>query len=110
MELSEAFYAGLSLVDDDSLKKASTDKDAFVELYDVVLKNFASDRVKDAGSTKSQALNAITPQKGKEPTTKNYNDMASMISAVIGTRKKRPAIPQVVYLTGSKWPSEIDKF
>ena len=110
MELSEAFYAGLSLVDDDSLKKAATDKDAFVELYDVVLKNFASARVKDAGSTKSQALNAITPKKGAEPTAKNYNDMASMISAVIGTRKKRPSIPQVVYLTGSKWPSEIDKF
>ena len=41
MELSEAFYAGLSLVDTDTLKKASQNKEAFVELYDVAVQNFA---------------------------------------------------------------------
>ena len=110
MELSEAFYAGLSLIDSNTLQNATKDTEAFKELYNIVLQNFASGRVKDAGNTKASALKSITPKKGGEPTIKNYNDMASMISAVIGTRQKRPNIPEVVYLTGSKWPEDIQKF
>ena len=47
MELSEAFYAGLSLVDTKDLVKASTNKEAFVELYDVVVNNFKGPGVLD---------------------------------------------------------------
>ena len=110
MELSEAFYAGLSLVPSETLEKASTDTESFKQLYNLTLQNFASSRVVDAGTTKSQALNKITPKKGEEPPIKYYNDLASMISAVLGTRQRRPTIPQVVYLTGTKWPSDIQKF
>ena len=70
MELSEAFYAGLSLVPSETLEKASTDTESFKQLYNLTLQNFASSRVVDAGTTKSQALNKITPKKGEEPPDK----------------------------------------
>ena len=48
MELSEAFYAGLSLVPDAALQKALNDQEAFIQLYNVAVQNFAGPVVKDA--------------------------------------------------------------
>ena len=48
MELSEAFYAGLSLVPDAALQKALNDQEAFIQLYNVAVQNFAGPGVKDA--------------------------------------------------------------
>ena len=107
MELSEAFYAGLSLVDTDTLKKASQNKDAFVELYDVAVQNFAGPLVKDGqgNATKSKGVNKISVKEGQSPNIKLYNDMAAALSAVIGTRgiDRLSGIPQSVYLTGNKF-------
>ena len=114
MELSEAFYAGLSLVDTDTLKKASQNKDAFVELYDVAVQNFAGPLVKDGqgNATKSKGVNKISVKEGQSPNIKLYNDMAAALSAVIGTRgiDRLSGIPQAVYLTGNKWNDDVRQF
>ena len=116
MELSEAFYAGLSLVDTKTLKKASTNKEAFVELYNVAVQNFGGPLVKDGQGnvTKNKGLNKISVKEGQSPNIKLYNDMAAALSAVIGTRAiKHPSmsgIPQAVYLTGNKWNEDVQQF
>ena len=114
MELSEAFYAGLSLVDTNTLKKASSDKEAFVELYNVAVQNFAGPLVKDGqgNATKNSGVNKITVKEGQSPNIKLYNDMAAALSAVIGTRNidRLSGIPQAVYLTGNKWNSDVQQF
>ena len=114
MELSEAFYAGLSLVDTDTLKEASKNKDAFVELYDVAVQNFAGPLVKDGQGnvTKNKGVNKISVKEGQSPNIKLYNDMAAALSAVIGTRsiKQLSGIPQAVYLTGNKWHNDVKQF
>ena len=108
-ELSEAFYAGLSLVDTDTLVEAKTNSETFSSLYQTTVDNFSSDFIKDGAgdSTKRGMLSAISVD---EPTQQLYSDLAVGISAVLGTRQRRPTIPQVVYLTGTKWPSDIQKF
>ena len=114
MELSEAFYAGLSLVDTKTLKKAASDKEAFVELYDVAVKNFAGPLVKDGQGnvTKNSGVNKISVKEGQSPNIKLYNDMAAALSAVIGTReiKQLSGIPEAVYLTGNKWHNDVRQF
>ena len=112
MELSEAFYAGLSLVPDASLQKALNDQEAFMELYDLAVQNFAGPGVKDSigSDTKSKALRDISVTGSQEPKKKFLNDLASMISAVVGTRKKYGGLPDSVYLTGNKWHSDVEKF
>ena len=114
MELSEAFYAGLSLVDTDTLKKASKNKEAFVELYNVAVQNFAGPLVKDGqgNATKNSGVNKITVKEGQSPNIKLYNDMAAALSAVIGTRniKRLSGIPEAVYLTGNKWNEDVQQF
>ena len=111
MELSEAFYAGLSLVPDAALQKALNDQEAFIQLYNVAVQNFAGPVVKDAlgSDNKPKALKAITPKDG-QPEKKYLNDLASMISAVIGTRKKFKGLPNAVYLTGNKWHPDVERF
>ena len=114
MELSEAFYAGLSLVDTDTLVQASKNKDAFVELYDVAVQNFAGPLVKDGQGnvTKNKGVNKISVKEGQSPNIKLYNDMAAALSAVIGTREidRLSGIPQAVYLTGNKWHNDVKQF
>ena len=72
MELSEAFYAGLSLVGDEALEKASKDKEEFVKLYDVVVNNFKGPGVLDGqgNATKTKASSAITVKEGQTPNIK----------------------------------------
>ena len=114
MELSEAFYAGLSLVDTKTLKKAASDKEAFVELYNVAVQNFGGPLVKDGQGnvTKNKGLNKISVKEGQSPNIKLYNDMAAALSAVIGTReiKQLSGIPEAVYLTGNKWHNDVRQF
>lgn len=112
MELSEAFYAGLSLVGNETLQKASTNKEEFVKLYDVVVNNFKGPGVLDGQGnvTKTKASSAITVKEGQSPNIKLYNDMAAAMSAVIGTRKIKSGIPQAVYLTGNKWNEDVEQF
>tara|TARA_B100001564_G_scaffold314256_1_gene288251 strand:+ start:56 stop:1381 length:1326 start_codon:yes stop_codon:yes gene_type:complete len=114
MELSEAFYAGLSLVDTKTLKKASTNKEAFVKLYDVAVQNFGGPLVKDGQGnvTKNKGVNKISVKEGQSPNIKLYNDMAAALSAVLGTRtiQQLSGIPEAVYLTGNKWHNDVKQF
>ena len=74
-ELSEAFYAGLSLVDSDTLVKAKTNSETFLSLYQTTVDNFSSDFIKDGAgnNTKRGMLSAISV---KEPTRQLYSDLA----------------------------------
>ena len=113
MELSEAFYAGLSLIDTKTLEKASRDRETFVDLYNIVVNNFNGPNVKDGqgDATKSAASKKITVKEGEEPSLKLFNDMAAALSAVLGTRTIRNrGIPEAVYLTGNKWNADVEKF
>ena len=113
MELSEAFYAGLSLVDTKTLERASRDRETFVDLYNIVVNNFNGPNVKDGqgNATKSAASKKITVKEGEEPSLKLFNDMAAALSAVLGTRTIRNrGIPEAVYLTGNKWNADVEKF
>tara|TARA_B100001939_G_scaffold234453_1_gene202096 strand:- start:1986 stop:3248 length:1263 start_codon:yes stop_codon:yes gene_type:complete len=105
MELSEAFYSGLSLVDTGTLQQASSDDEAFRELYATVVANFKSGSVE---GNKTSMYNAINKT---NPTSTLYNDMAAAMSAVLGTRSKLGlGVPEAVFLTGSTWPEEVRKF
>ena len=50
-ELSEAFYAGLSLVDTDTLVEAKTNSETFSSLYQTTVDNFSSDFIKAVSYT-----------------------------------------------------------
>ncbi len=108
-ELSEAFYAGLSLVDSDTLVKAKTNSETFLSLYQTTVDNFSSDFIKDGAgnNTKRGMLSAISV---KEPTRQLYSDLAVGISAVLGTRNLRPSTPQAIYLTGNQWHPDVEQF
>ena len=108
-ELSEAFYAGLSLVDTDTLMEAKTNSETFLSLYQTTVNNFNSDFIKDGAgnSTKRGMLSAISVD---EPTQQLYSDLAVGISAVLGTRKLRSSIPQAIYLTGNQWHPDVEQF
>ena len=108
-ELSEAFYAGLSLVDTDTLMEAKTNSETFLNLYQTTVNNFSSDFIKDGAgnSTKRGMLSAISVD---EPTQQLYSDLAVGISAVLGTRKLRSSAPQAIYLTGNQWHPDVEQF
>jgi hypothetical protein len=57
MELSEAFYSGLSLVDTGTLQQASSDDEAFRELYATVVANFKSGSVQGNKTSMYNAIN-----------------------------------------------------
>ena len=110
MELSEAFYAGLVLVDSGTIKNSLKDAESFNELYQLAVDNFASGRVKDGdgGSTVSTVTKKISPKEGKELPLKLRSDLAAAASAVFATRERAmPGVPETVYITGTKWHPDI---
>ena len=125
LELSEGFFAGLSLVDTKTLKEATNDKDNFRSLYDSSVKNLGGGQVLDGkgNKTKTGMVKGVDKQKmgtdeagdsivTKESTKELYDDCAKALSAVLGFRSstRYGGIPDNVYLTGNKWHSGIADF
>ena len=109
-EISEAFYAGLSLVDTDRLTRATIHDSDFAALYSVAKQNFASDAIKDKSGTKLGMLAQIESMESGGQNQALYSDLAVGISAVLGSRSVKNAVPQAVYLTGNQWHEDVQKF
>ncbi len=109
-EISEAFYAGLSLVDTPTLNAAKNNKEKFNALYNVSKLNFDSAAVLDKGGTKRGMQDQIISMEGNNKQEALYSDLAVGISAVLGTRDIKKGTPDAVYLTGNQWHRDVQKF
>jgi len=119
-EVSEAFYAGLSLIGN---LKEDYEPDEFALLYDQVVgkkpektargpngwgtfgqvSGDLSTWQKDIGNRES-----IKPETNLE---KSYSNLAQGISAVLATRSfTGRGVPDAVYVTGGTWPAPVQKF
>lgn len=119
-EVSEAFYAGLSLIGD---LKTDYTPDEFAELYDQVVGKKPENTARgqngwgtfgqvkgDLSTWKTEIGNreSIKPETGL---VKSYNNLAQAISAVIATRNfTRRGVPDAVYVTGQTWPEPVKRF
>ena len=112
-EISEALYAGASLLDLKSISDYKTSPEEFTYLYEDVLgalkgnKVYGGERTGTSDRLKSGFLDAI---RDKSETTL-FNDLAGAVSAVLSTRQATGrGAPDAVYLTGNQWHSDISKF
>ena len=119
-EVSEAFYAGLSLIGN---LKETYEPDEFAELYDQVVGKKPENTARgqngwgtfgqvkgDLSTWKTEIGNreSIKPETNLE---KSYNNLAQAISAVIATRNfTRRGVPDAVYVTGQTWPEPVKRF
>ena len=114
-EASEGLYAGLSLIETNDLREASTNINKFIEVY-----RRAFNLLKDSplifdgagNKTRNGLVVATNLDKATEKVTADlYDDCAGAISAVLATRKDvKDKIPSAVYLTGNKWNKKVEKF
>ena len=114
-EASEGLYAGLSLIETNDLREASTNINKFTEVY-----RRAFNLLKDSplifdgagNKTRNGLVVATNLDKATEKVTADlYDDCAGAISAVLATRKDvKDKIPSAVYLTGNKWNKKVEKF
>ena len=114
-EASEGLYAGLSLIETNDLREASTNINKFTEVY-----RRAFNLLKDSplifdgagNKTRNGLVVATNLDKATEKVTADlYDDCAGAISAVLATRKDvKDKIPSAVYLTGNKWNAKVEKF
>ena len=65
LELSEGFYAGLSLIDDTTLTEAKNDKDKFQAVYNTAVQNLGGGFVLDGkgNKTKTGMVKGVDKQK-----------------------------------------------
>ena len=114
-EASEGLYAGLSLIETNDLREASTNINKFTEVY-----RRAFNLLKDSplifdgagNKTRNGLVAATNIDNASAKTTKDlYDDCAGAISAVLATRNDvKSIIPTAVYLTGNKWNEKVEKF
>ena len=114
-EASEGLYAGLSLIETNDLREASTNINKFKELYDKAFVNLRDSKlIKDgAGNKTRNGLVSSTNLTGATEKVRSdlYDDCAGAISAVLATRDKvKERIPDNVYLTGNKWNKKVEQF
>jgi len=114
-EASEGLYAGLSLIETNDLREASTNINKFTEVYRRAFNLLKDSKLilDGAGNKTRNGLVAATNlDKATEKVTADlYDDCAGAISAVLATRKDvKNQIPNAVYLTGNKWNKEVEKF
>ena len=87
-ETSEAFYAGLSTFGSKELELAKTNQEAFNELYQKAITAFQNNSLDgDGDATKNGMTNTINSKTKDGKLASLYSDLASQISAVLGTRK-----------------------
>ena len=116
-ETSEAFYAGLSTFDTARLERAKNNQEEFNLLYEESINAFQSSALDGAGNATKQGMMSTIASKtrqgrGAKGLGSLYSDLASQISAVIGTRKSigQDGPPSAVYLTGNKWHQSVQPF
>ena len=112
-ETSEAFYAGLSTFDTPRLQSAKQNQDEFNSLYEEAITAFQNNSLDGAGdATKKGMINTINSKTKDDKLASLYSDLASQISAVLGTRKSigQDGPPSRIFLTGNKWHSAVQPF
>ena len=116
-ETSEAFYAGLSTFGTPRLERAKTNQDEFNSLYQESIDAFQANALDGAGNaTKTGMITTIATKtregRGAKGLGSLYSDLASQISAVLGTRASigQDGPPNAIYLTGNQWHSSVQPF
>ena len=116
-ETSEAFYAGLSTFKSSRLELAKTNQDEFNLLYQESIDAFQASALDGAGNaTKTGMITTIASKtregRGAKGLGSLYSDLASQISAVLGTRKSigQDGAPHAIYLTGNQWHRSVQPF
>ena len=104
-ETSEAFYAGLSTFKSSRLELAKTNQDEFNSLYQESIDAFQASALDGAGNaTKTGMITTIASKtregRGAKGLGSLYSDLASQISAVLGTRASigQDGPPSAIYL------------
>ena len=114
-EASEGLYAGLSLIETNDLREASTNINKFEDVYRQAVNLLKDSKLilDGAGNKTRNGLVAATDLSKATEKIKSdlYDDCAGAISAVLATRQDvKDKIPNAVYLTGNKWNKKVEKF
>ena len=112
-ETSEAFYAGLSTFGTPRLESAKKNQDEFNSLYEEAITAFQNNSLDGAGDATKNGMTKTIKTKTEAGNLKSlYSDLASQISAVLGTRKSigQDGPPSAIYLTGNQWHSAVQPF
>ena len=112
-EISEALYAGASLLPLNDASFYATNPLEFTVLYEPVLDALRGNKVygaEKAGTSDILKKGFLGAIREKSETTL-FNDLAGAVSAVLATRQVTGrGAPDAVYLTGNQWHSDISKF
>ena len=112
-ETSEAFYAGLSTFGTPRLESAKKNQDEFNSLYEEAITAFQNNSLDGAGDATKNGMTKTIKTKTEAGNLKSlYSDLASQISAVLGTRKSigQDGPPNRIFLTGNQWHSAVQPF
>ena len=112
-EPSEGLFAGLALVPHNVLDAAKDSPECFEKLMKTARENLAGPKVLDAQDNKTKnGMIAATNLESKDAKGKQaiYADLAAALSAILGARQRKDAIPDTVYLTGNKWHPNVERF
>ena len=108
---SEGFYAAIQF--HPNLNTAGSN---FPELHQWCLETFADDTkvvcTNKKGFLKSMMTADKDPVKDKDKIKLILGSLAAGLNGVMGTRSQTPykSMPDKVYMTGGKWPKEVEKF
>ena len=112
-EISEALYAGASLLPLNDASFYAANPLEFTVLYEPVLEALKGNQVygnESVGTSDNLKKGFLGAIREKSETTL-FNDLAGAVSAVLATRKATGrGVPDAVYLTGNSWHSHIKDF
>ena len=112
-EISEALYAGASLLPLNDASFYADNPLEFTVLYEPVLEALKGNQVygnESVGTSDNLKKGFLGAIREKSETTL-FNDLAGAVSAVLATRKATGrGVPDAVYLTGNSWHSHIKDF
>ena len=112
-EISEALYAGASLLPLNDASFYADNPLEFTVLYEPVLEALKGNQVygnESVGTSDNLKKGFLGAIREKSETTL-FNDLAGAVSAVLATRKATGrGIPDAVYLTGNSWHTDIKDF
>lgn len=116
-EASEGMLAGVAFINDTKINAASNDSNKLQALLNEVIANVEGNNVEGIGNVKNDFLKTMKLDGGN--TDKVYTDLLVGMSAMKAVRQYlrtnaydriTAASPTKVFLTGTRWPTEVQKF
>ena len=116
-EASEGMLAGVAFINDTKINAASNDPNKLQALLNEVIANVEGNNVEGIGNVKNDFLKTMKLDGGN--TDKVYTDLLVGMSAMKAVRQYlrtnaydriTAASPTKVFLTGTRWPTEVQKF